>query len=506
MTAEKFIANPFRSEAGARLYKTGDLCRYLPDGNVEYLGRLDYQVKIRGFRIELGEIEAQLAAHAAVKEAVVVVREDTPGDKRLVAYVTSKNGESLQALELRGLLQTKLPDYMLPAAFVILEKFPLTPNGKVNRKALPKPEFEPEVSDLIPPGTPAELALSKIWCEILGLKKVSIRSSFFEIGGHSLLALQLTSRIKRELMVDVPVQMIFQHPTIEALAASMSAQPKFGREPELIQLQAGDTGPELIFLIDDGSLGLFKLAHLMEKELPLYASVVPLSESALKASAANRISELPTMEKLAAEHAALIRNRPTKRPLVLAGHCFGGRLAFEVAHQLQQAGEQVEAVLMLDTWMAQPSVWWRKMTWLRAHLGKIFKHGPAYFWHKSRRRIYLEKDELASRLKLMANGDYSRHVPWAIIHRIYRQAVAGYLPQVLSSRGMLFISKDDWESNAYRQLDETLGSGQWFTDGVEVFDVPGDHVTVLDEARLQELALCYNRVLKVLQKSQGIEF
>jgi amino acid adenylation domain-containing protein len=504
LTSEKFVPDPFDAEPRSRLYKTGDLVQYLPDGNIEYQGRLDYQVKIRGFRIELGEIEAQLNQHPDIREAVVVAREDNPGDKRIVAYLTSKRGESLKTSELRVLLQTKLPEYMVPSSFVTLERFPLTPNGKVNRKALPKPEFESVVSDFALPRTATEITLSKIWCEILGLKQVGIRASFFETGGHSLLAMQLISRIKQDLMIDLPVRAIFQHPTIEALAASMSLRHEMGRKPELIQLSAGHSGPELIFLIDEGSLGLFKLAHLMEKDLPLYASVVPMPESVLKASVANRRSELPTMEKLAAEHVALIKQRKHKRPIIVGGHCFTGKLAFEVAHQLLQAGEQVEAVLMLDTWMMRPPSWWLKKAWLQAHLGKLLKQGPAYFWKKSRRRINLEKEELASRLKLMANGDFTVHVPWAIIQRIYRQASVGYSLKTLPTRGWLLVSQDDWESNAYRQLDNTLGSGKWFADGVEVLNVPGDHVTVLDESRLPELASCYKTVLKKIKENRAV--
>ena len=172
LTSDKFVRNPFPELGSEQLYKTGDLARYLPDGAIEYLGRLDHQVKIRGFRIELGEIESVLAGFPGVREAVLLAREDIPGDKRLAAYLTVKEGETPKDLELRGLLRAKLPEYMIPSAFVILDRFPLTPNGKVDRKALPRPE--PQSSNLggfAPPDTETEKALADIWCKLLEFSK-----------------------------------------------------------------------------------------------------------------------------------------------------------------------------------------------------------------------------------------------------------------------------------------------------------------------------------------------
>jgi acyl carrier protein len=218
LTAEKFIANPFSPEPGARLYKTGDLARYMPNGAIEYLGRLDHQVKIRGFRIELGEIESVLATHPALREAVVVVRNDGPGGKRLMAYVTAKGEEPPKVSELRSFLKAKLPEYMVPSAIVILERFPLTPNGKLDRKALPTPEFESAAAQFVPPRTPTEMALAKIWCEILRMKQVSLHDNFFELGGHSLLATQVMLRLRREFGLKLPLRILFEAPTIAVLA------------------------------------------------------------------------------------------------------------------------------------------------------------------------------------------------------------------------------------------------------------------------------------------------
>jgi thioesterase domain-containing protein len=495
LTAEKFIPDPLASTPGDRLYKTGDLARFLSDGSSEYLGRLDHQVKIRGFRIELGEVEDRLTQHPSVREALAVVGEDSPGGKFLAAYLISKNGELADDSELREFLLSKLPEYMVPSVFIKIEQFPLTPNGKVDRKALPKPKFKSSMAVFSPPKSPAEKALARIWCDVLQIKQVGVRESFFEIGGHSLLAMRLASRIKRDLNVDLPVRAIFQHPTIESLASQISLQQVGGRKSELIHLQSGGQGPDLIFLVDEGSLGLFKLAYLLDKGFPLYISVSPLPESALRASAENRLDDLPTMESLAADHVRLIQTRQSGRPIILVGHCFGGELALEVARQLQKAGEQIETILMLDTWMAQKGRWWNKKTWLQAHFKKLWREGPSYFWRKTQRRIYLKRDDLAKKLKLMSDGDYNLHVPWFVILRIYRQARAYYRREVLPLPGILFLSQDDWESNAYRKIDNTLGTGKWFGGGIEVVEVPGDHVTVLEETHLPRLALAFNAIL-----------
>ena len=223
LTAETFIANPFCSEPGARLYKTGDLARYLPDGNIEYLGRIDNQVKIRGYRIEPGEIEAVLAQHPTVQQTIVVAREDTPGDKRLAAYVVTANGSAISGNDLRGYLQQKLPDYMVPSAFVFLDSLPLTPNGKLDRKALPAPDqSRPELGDaFVAPRTPIEEILANIWAEILTLDKVGIHDNFFQLGGHSLLATQVVSRIRDCFRLDLPLRSLFEAPTIKGLAKKL---------------------------------------------------------------------------------------------------------------------------------------------------------------------------------------------------------------------------------------------------------------------------------------------
>lgn len=236
LTAEKFIANPFSREPGARLYKTGDRVRRLADGSIEFLGRLDHQVKIRGFRIELGEIETALCAFADVREAVVVARDNDAGGKRLVAYLVAPGIAANVSSELRAHLKTKLPDYMVPATFVMLPSLPLTPNGKIDLKSLPDPEFKTDDKLVERPRTPKEEQLAKIWSDVLGVQQIGIHDNFFELGGHSLLATQVVARMRALAGKDVTVRELFQSPTVAGLGEILAS----GEQPSV------DTGAELI--------------------------------------------------------------------------------------------------------------------------------------------------------------------------------------------------------------------------------------------------------------------
>ncbi len=221
LTQEKFITNPFGS---GRLYKTGDLARYLPDGNIEYLGRIDNQVKIRGFRIELGEIEAALGQHSDVQMCCVITREETPGNKRLIAYVVPQKDVTLITSELRQFLTNKLPGYMLPTAFVILESLPLTPNGKVDRRALPDPDLHQELSDYVMPNTEAEKIIAGIWQKALKVEKVGIYDNFFELGGHSLLLVQINQQLQEKLSLELSIVDMFNYSTIHSLSQYLNTK------------------------------------------------------------------------------------------------------------------------------------------------------------------------------------------------------------------------------------------------------------------------------------------
>jgi acyl carrier protein len=236
LTAGEFIPDSFSNETGARLYQTGDLARYLPDGNIEFLGRLDHQVKIRGFRIELGEIETALNTYPAVREAVVVAWEDNPGAKRLVAYVILGQEQALTISDLRGFLKQKLPDYMIPSAFVALDTLPLTPNGKLDRRALPAPDrskLEPD-GLYVPPQNELEKSIVKIWQQVLHIEKVGTQDNFFDLGGHSLLLMQVNQKLRNVIGRSIPVVQMFQYPTVRTLAQSLS-QDDLDVQPSLQQ-------------------------------------------------------------------------------------------------------------------------------------------------------------------------------------------------------------------------------------------------------------------------------
>ncbi len=225
LTAERFVPCPFSQEPGARMYRTGDLVRFLADGNIEFLGRRDHQVKLRGFRVELGEIESVLMQHEAVKEAVVVPQEDTPGlgGTRLVAYVVPYNALSPSMSDLRRFLRARLPEYMVPSAIVTLESLPQTTTGKIDRRALPQPEWSRELlgHEYVAPRTPDEEALANIWSEVLGVQKPGVSDNFFDLGGHSLLATQVISRVRAALHVELAVRSMFETPTIAGLAQAV---------------------------------------------------------------------------------------------------------------------------------------------------------------------------------------------------------------------------------------------------------------------------------------------
>jgi len=225
LTAAAFVPDPFGEGPGGRLYRTGDLVRLQPDGGLEFLGRIDHQVKVRGFRIELGEVEAVLGSHPAVRECAVVVREDAPGVRRLVAYVS---GDLPEAGELRAFLAARLPEYMVPAVFVPLESLPLSPSGKVDRRALsalaaPERARDPG-AELVAPRTPTEKALAEVWKELLGLEQVGAGDSFFELGGYSLLAIQVIARIRQAFGVEISLREVFATPTITGLAGLIDSR------------------------------------------------------------------------------------------------------------------------------------------------------------------------------------------------------------------------------------------------------------------------------------------
>ncbi|MBG9913393.1 peptide synthetase [Bacillus sonorensis] len=330
LTAEKFVRHPFIP--GENMYRTGDLARWLPDGNIDFIGRVDDQVKIRGHRIELGEIEEQLLQCAGVKEAVVLARRNGSGDAALTAYVVPMAKAAVTEESLRGRLAEKLPAYMVPPVYIMLDELPLTPNGKVNRRLLPEAGEEASAgTELKKPRNETEAKLGKMWLEVLGRAHIGIDENFFEIGGHSLKAMAVTSRILKELGVEVPVNVMFESPTIAAIAAYIDG----GMANKAGKTVFNPEGSQNVFAFPPVlGYGIMygKLAEQL-REYKLYAFDFIESE--------DRIGRF----------AETIMTLQPEGPLTLLGYSAGCGLAFEVAQQLERSGRKVGKLIMIDSYM-----------------------------------------------------------------------------------------------------------------------------------------------------------
>nr|WP_329607421.1 non-ribosomal peptide synthetase [Pseudomonas syringae] len=345
LTAERFLDDPFSAEPAARMYRSGDLGRWLADGNIEYLGRNDDQVKLRGVRIELGEIEAQLRQIADIRDAVVIAQEDTPGEKRLTAYYTMQEAaQAITAQTLRAALQARLPEYMVPAAYVKLSEWPLTPNGKLDRRALPAPGDDAYASrGYEAPVGEIEHALAEIWQALLGLERVGRHDHFFELGGHSLLAVQLVSCLRQRFEVEVALGDLFMHPTICELAASCHSGLNKALHPNLTTLRK-EGAQHPLFLIHEGS-GDIGYAQQLAKQIPSDIPVYGFSASGLQSGE----EHLTTIEAMASRYIEGIRHIQPQGPYRVAGWSAGGTIAYEIAHQLTGAGATVEFLGLVDT-------------------------------------------------------------------------------------------------------------------------------------------------------------
>jgi amino acid adenylation domain-containing protein len=360
LTAEYFLKDPFSVKPNARMYKTGDLARYLSDGNIEFLGRNDFQVKVRGYRIELGEIESRLAEHLGVRDVVVVVREDQPGDKRLVAYYTTNAGSVEQVAEitnmaLRSRLATVLPEYMVPSAYVRLEQLPLTPNGKLNPKALPIPEADAYSSlGYEAPQGEVEKVLAGMWSEILNFDGIGRYDNFFELGGHSLLAVRLLSQIHRALSAEMTIGDIFTWPVLADFAAAMNARAVSRHDdpsPEsydplnrVLLLRKG-TNRSTLFCVHPGGGLSWSYAGL----LPYIPEV--FSIYGLQAWNYTEPSWNPrTLEEVSIQYLSLIQQQQPYGPYYLLGWSYGGLVAAEMASRLEREGQEVALLALLDSY------------------------------------------------------------------------------------------------------------------------------------------------------------
>lgn len=491
MTAEKFVPDPFSRQPGARMYKTGDLVRFLPDGNgnIEYLGRLDHQVKIRGFRIELGEIESALREHPAIKDVVVIASGDTP-EKRLIAYVVSIDAQAGSSV-LRSYLQSKLPDYMLPATFVTLEALPLTSNGKVDRSSLPLPDWENLHSETLyaAPRDDIERRMVELWEEILGIPNIGIRSNFFELSGSSLLGVRLFARIGSVFGKQLPLAVLFQAPTIEQLAEFLRRQDGSLRWPSLVPIQPNGSKPPLFCMHrDDGLVMCYQeLAHFLGPDQPVYG----LQAQCLNGAA----NPYTTVESMAAHYVREIRACYPGGPYLLAGSSFGGILAYEVAQQLRLQGQKVALLALLDTFapMAFRDPSFEKPIAQRAliHADEIkrlnFKDKLRYISTRVKRRL----KRVHPSKKFDFDGDLGSHLPEAIfeLQQANLKAYRDYEPEVYPGQVLLLrASEQPWHINPDPMLwwGSVLGNAP--ENRVQIYDLPGTHLEMLKQPHVAVLA------------------
>ena len=439
-TGQKFVANPFGITAGARLYKSGDLARYLPDGNIEFLGRIDNQVKIRGYRIELGEIEAVLGQHPALNECVVLAREDSPGDRRLVGYVVFAPGSNPTASELRSFLQQKLPEYMVPSAFVFLDTIPLTPNGKIDyKRLLAYGKREPMLNEsYVPPRNFTESTIKKIWESALGVEKIGIHDNFFDLGGHSLLAVKVLSQLSGFYKLDLKPRCLFESPTIAQLAerirsGNFSNAREHSRWDHLVALQPTD-GQRPVFFVPGGAGGeedLLRCAPLLRRIGSGYSIYALLSWNCRGAA---------TVEKIAEEYLKEVRTVQPEGPYFLIGECISGIVAYEMAQQLIAQGQQIASITLLDT--------------IRPTKRRYFSFQRSYYL----KRLSTHRKHLQT-LALREKMSYSLQMAKAMIcrngNRIrdnnlaggydYDKVLMSYLPRKYDFRMNLILSSDIYE-------------------------------------------------------------
>jgi amino acid adenylation domain-containing protein len=481
LTAERFLPDPFAGSADARMYRTGDLVRWRSGGDLEYLGRMDFQVKVRGFRIELGEIEAVLAKHAAVQQAVVIVREDTPGDKRLVAYIVS-SGEAFAASELRAHLKSELPDYMVPGAFVTLETLPLTPNGKVDRKALPKPDMSRQSSGEHPvPRDDFEQALLTAWRKVLGVDEIGIDDNFFELGGHSLLAVRLINEIRKVTGKELPLATLFRGATIEHMARVLREGPGAITYPIVMEIEGGnpDLRPRFFAAVRPGAnaLGYAQLAHFLGSDQPFYKLQAPRPADRTRPYSAEEF------RGLAAEYIEAMQAVQPSGPYYIGGMCEGARISYEMARLLEERGEKVALLTVLDTWVVENSQ--RKFLW------QVY-----YYWQRTTRWLKLSttdkwrmvKTSLWNKLRRVTRKPGPGETAW-------RQAYwpgKEFVPPAYNGRiTLLKIPRQPF----YYVRDPLMGWGGWTKGGVEIRNIAARHMLLLRRPYVEDVARKLREVL-----------
>ena len=490
LTQEKFIPNPFTGSA--TLYQTGDLARYLPDGNIEFLGRIDNQVKIRGFRVELGEIEAAISEHPHVREVRVI---DAPppgarfgqdrGDKRLVAYIVPTAPDETHRLshrELRTFLQSRLPDYAIPSAVVMVAAFPLTPNGKVDRRALPLPDDD-RLDDAIKvsPRDELELQLTKIWERVLGIQSIGIHDNFFELGGHSLIAVRLFAEIDRVWGRNLPLATLFQHQTIQELADVLRQEECSAPWSSLVPIQPSGNKPPLFCVHPVGGnvLEYYALANNLARDRPVYG----LQSQGLD----GKQPPLRRVEDMASHYIQEIRTVQPHGPYYLLGYSFGGLVAFEIAQQLMADGEPIDLLALLDCSAPNlPSLRPSSIQSALIHLSNIWQ------LNFQERSSYI-LGRIAYRLRTTNERDF-------IAQSLYQPK--DLTPQLLGILEANLQASEDYVARSYlgkvtllrcqvQDLEHYLYPEFGWSDlvaGLDIHHLAGSHFTMMKEPRIRTLA------------------
>ncbi|AFZ28072.1 amino acid adenylation enzyme/thioester reductase family protein [Cylindrospermum stagnale PCC 7417] len=502
-----------------RIYRTGDLGRLRVNGAIEFLGRKDFQVKIRGFRIELGEIEAVLSQHPAVQEAVVITREVIPGEKRLVAYIIPRSNPNLnqeignepftqsQSLiinQLKQSLKQNLPDYMVPSAFVLLDVLPLTPNGKINRRALPAPDFAKfESEKYTTPTDNLELQLTKIWENVLGIQPIGLSDNFFDVGGHSLLAIRLFAQIEKIFGKHLALTTLFQSPTIRQLANVLRQEGCSTSWSSLVPIQPNGSKPPFFYIhtVYGGLIHSHNLLSKMNSDQPIYG---------LQAQGLDGKKPPHTcIEDMAGHYIKEIQTVQPHGPYFLGGWCAGGMIAYEIAQQLYAQGETVELLVIFDAYppkmISQSNTSSSHLSWRQTkssldqsilHLIDTIKRNRSLFatlknqqqiisiGKKINHRIYDRIKEIIYKFYLNKNLTLPHSLRELAVRDAISQAYKNYFPQVYSGKVIFFRAVIQPKEYAdYLKQWEELAAG-----GLEIHDIPGHHDSILSEPNVRVLA------------------
>jgi thioesterase domain-containing protein len=509
-TAERFLADPFACRPGARMFRTGDRARWRPDGRLEFLGRLDEQVKVRGHRVEPGEVEAALLAHPCVRQAAVAAMPDGDGGSRLDAFVVAGD-PTLSSASLGGFLRDRLPRPMVPSTFTFLDALPLTPSGKVDRRALPPAERSSPAHDdaRVVPRDELETRLAAVWEEVLDVRPIGVTDSFFDLGGHSLLAIRLLARVEEEFGRPLELPALFQGPTVEEMAALLRARPTGDRSP-LVSIRPGGSSPPFVCVHPAGGIVycFHELAERIGPDRPCYALQSPGLDDDRQPFA--------SLEEMAACYAQAVRQRWPEGPYHLGGWSLGGLVAFEMARQLETSGGHVATLALLDTRApsgAPPAVS-KALRSVAEEAARLELLGPrdrvdvlddalviaelmgdAAVGPGARRLLAglerLDPDARRSRLlrELGLDRVYALETGPERVGRLWRVlranllAAARYRPDAYPGRVTLFAA-----SKGHRPSDPSMGWHRLARGGVTVHAVPGDHAGILKPPGVTTLA------------------